>query len=694
VGSLFDLENLQVLKGPQGTLFGRNTTGGAILLVPTKPKDTLGGFLEGSLGNYDMHRVQGVVNVPLSDTFRIRAGADWNQRDGYVHNKTNIGPNDFDNVNYIATRLSIVGDLTPDLENYTIFSYSKSDTHGDQVRLSICDTRNPATLGPADPPISPLAGLACYQIARAQARGDGFWDVENNNPNPREFLKQWQVINTTTWKASDTLTIKNIVSYTEFFESANFSLWGDNYILPPGIPGAGLLATKTINLLPGFYKWTTAQANLTEELQFQGRTSDGRLNWQAGAYLAHSDPLGWNSQLVENFISCTDIRTATCVPTNTGSISDANTKDTFRNYGLYAQATYKFTDQLSVTGGVRYSWDKQTDLSQSLNINVFTPAQVGKGVFSCQDHINFHGPGGFADPLVVTDPARCNISRTLKSKRPTWLIDVDYKPTGDMLLYAKYARGYREGSITPNSIGFETVGPEKVDAFEIGAKTSWRGAISGYFNVAAFYNKFANQQLAVNSLVAPQYIGVITAAAPNVNAGKSRMYGVEVDAAIIPFEGLKLDVGYTYLNTKLQSFVAPPLPPYYTGLFPATEVGGPLPLSPKNRVTVSANYTLPLDESVGQISFGGTFVHTDKNQSRSCLADPLCVVPAQNELNLNASWDSILGAPVDLTLFMTNVTNQKRILFPTGSFYYIGGEGAHVNQPRMWGASLKYHFGE
>jgi iron complex outermembrane receptor protein len=318
---------------------------------------------------------------------------------------------------------------------------------------------------------------------------------------------------------------------------------------------------------------------------------------------------------------------------------------------------------------------------------------VGRGIFICQDRINFHGPGGFNDPLIVANPATCNISRTLKSQRPTWLIDLDYKPADDILLYAKWARGYREGSITPNSIGFETVGPEKVDAFEVGAKTSFRGAVSGYFNIAAFYNKFADQQLAVNSLIAPQYIGVITAAAPNVNAGRSRMYGLEVDASISPFRGLKLDVGYTYLNTKLQSFTAPPLPAYYTALFPATEVGGPLPLSPKNRVTASASYTLPLDESVGRISFGGTFVHTDKNQSRSCIADPLCIVPEQNELNLDASWNSILGSPVDLSFFMTNVTNQGRILFPTGSFYYIGGEGAHVNQPRMWGFRLRYSMG-
>src|SRR5690606_5950831 len=83
VGSMFDLQNVQVLKGPQGTLFGRNTTGGAILLVPQRPTDRVEGYIEGTYGNYDATRVEAVLNLPLADTFKVRAGVDWNKRDGY-----------------------------------------------------------------------------------------------------------------------------------------------------------------------------------------------------------------------------------------------------------------------------------------------------------------------------------------------------------------------------------------------------------------------------------------------------------------------------------------------------------------------------------------------------------------------------------------------------------------------------------
>ncbi|MCK9562992.1 MAG: TonB-dependent receptor plug domain-containing protein, partial [Bacteroidales bacterium] len=91
-GSMFDLESVQVLKGPQGTLFGRNTTGGAILLMPKKPTDRLEGYVEGSLGNLDMKRMQGVVNIPIGDRVRFRLGLDTQERDGHLRNKSGVGP--------------------------------------------------------------------------------------------------------------------------------------------------------------------------------------------------------------------------------------------------------------------------------------------------------------------------------------------------------------------------------------------------------------------------------------------------------------------------------------------------------------------------------------------------------------------------------------------------------------------------
>src|SRR6202000_2360519 len=99
-GSFFDLQNVQVLKGPQGTLFGRNTDGGAVLLVPQKPKSVFEAYIEESRGNFDLNRVQAVVNLPLTDWLRVRLGVDRQEREGYMTNLTGVGPADFNDIDY------------------------------------------------------------------------------------------------------------------------------------------------------------------------------------------------------------------------------------------------------------------------------------------------------------------------------------------------------------------------------------------------------------------------------------------------------------------------------------------------------------------------------------------------------------------------------------------------------------------
>ncbi len=669
VGSLMDLQNVQVLKGPQGTLFGRNTTGGAILLVPQKPTDNLEGFVEGSLGDYDLRRVQGAANLPLSDTFRVRVAADYNRRDGYLKNH-GLGPSRMGNTNYFASRISLVGDLTPNLENYTIASYSRSNTYGTAPRVQIAV------------PSGAFYSFAQAQVDRQNARGDGFWDVESNLANPQVLLEQWQVINTTTWRASDNLTIKNIASYGEFRERAAFSLSGDYFLVPAG-PAKGQLLIPYIQIMPAGLRDNTSESTFTEEVQLLGQSSDGKFNWQAGAYLEISKPIGFSSTYAVILLNCTNPATFQCTnPIGAGSISNANYKDYFNNKGLYAQATYKLTDKLSITGGIRYTMDKMRTISQSQSISIPTP---GTGVARCLNLLKF-GNG------IVTDQAQCNDPVSLNSKKPTWLLDVDFKPSDDVLLYAKWARGYRAGAINPNNIGFEVTQPEKVDTYEIGAKTSFHGAVPGYFSIAGFYNNFTNQQLAINAAPKPAFLGVLGGAQPIVNAGKSRIWGIEVDAAVTPFTGLKLDAGYTYLNTKLLQFNIP-VSPFYD-LFPTTTVGSPLSLSPRNRYTVSGTYTLPLSEEIGKISFGASFTHTDKNRAVSPAASPLFEVPAVNLLDLSANWNSVLNTPIDLGFFMTNATNQKIRLFPTTAGRSIGPDGGTLNLPRMLGLRMRYSFGE
>jgi len=716
-GSFTDLQNVQVLKGPQGTLFGRNTTGGAVLLVPQKPTGNLEGYVEGTYGNFDQKRVQAALNVPLADTFKVRLAVDRNERDGYMKNRSGIGPKDYNDVNYFYGRLSVVAELTPELENYSIFSYSRSDTNGYATRYQGCD-RNPGTDFNNPDPLKRSSVVryytsvgACAQLDRQTARGDGPLDVEVGNANPRTFIRTWQFINTTTWQASDTVTLKNIFSYGEYREQAAFSLYSDNFTVPDtpitrGFAAAGGPALGSryqyiaLGAQPGYD--AAAQSTLTEELQLQFGSADGKFNAVVGGYLEFSRPLGFNQQRTGIYGNCSDPGTLACsgaiqlIPLAPGFnvpgaiISESRTKLDFDNHGIFAQGTYKFTDQLSLTLGGRWTFDTIDGYAES---NRWVLANIpGAGTVPIQRVCNdsrVRNPDGSVVDLLANggNAAACGVSNKQKTNKPTWLAGLDFKPTADTLVYAKYARGYRQGAINFTNPGIETVGPEKVDAYEIGAKLTFRGAVPGFFNIAAFYNDFSDQQI-FGALVAKPESG-LSGGAALINAGKSVIKGVEVDAGVTLFEVLKLGAGYAYLDTELKELNTPTLDPDspFQQIIPRGTQGGPLTYSPKHKLTLSGDFDVPLGDA-GDFSAGAVFAYT-----ASQFVDGNAKIPGYSLLSLNAGIKDVGGSGFDVVAFANNVTNKKYRVTAGGGFESSGILDFAYGQPRMYGVRLRYDFG-
>ena len=216
--------------------------------------------------------------------------------------------------------------------------------------------------------------------------------------------------------------------------------------------------------------------------------------------------------------------------------------------------------------------------------------------------------------------------------------------------------------------------------------------MSGYFNIAGFYNDFSDIQL-FGGLVSKN-TNIVAGGAAIINAGKARIQGIEVDSSVSPVEGLRFDLGYTFLDTRLKALVPPVLPPDspYSTVNPTAAVGKPLSLSPKHRVSLSANYTLPLDESVGRISLGVNYVHTSRQILNASSPIQTRNQPATDLVNLNAGWDGIFGSPIDIGMFVTNLTNETYILSTSAGFASNGYETSIIAPPRMWGFRLRYNF--
>ena len=717
-GLFFDLRNVQVLKGPQGTLFGRNTTGGAIVLVPQRPTDRLEGYVEGTVGNLDLVRLQGVVNVPLSDSIRVRLGADYEKRDGYEKNISGIGPNRLGNRDRYALRGSVVVDLAPTVENYTVGYFQRSNDAGVIPKLTECNSAvqaNGRTLA--------MGPQACAQIAR-QAGAD-FWTVQNALVNTESLTRQWQVINQTKWVASDSLTVRNIFSYGQFYNQSKNAPFGEYFPLgganppdaalffswsyPASTPtGPGGLSAGG-KLLPRANQWT-----LTEELQLVGNLP--QLNWQAGFYYERSQSIGLSGGNSASFSACPGnppaIETGTCIPVfgpSSAIFSPAINRSKFRDVGLYAQATYSLLDNLKLTGGLRYTWDQVEGWNESA-----VQRAVG-GPFRCS-FAPIVGPTVAAPTAanpnaragaIITDISQCIITPKTKSSAPTWIIDLDYFPVSDVMLYAKYSRGYRQGTVNifaPVGPQFDVIQPEHVDVYEVGVKSSWHGAAPGSFNIAAFYNDFRNQQI----LLGLQDVALnrATATATVINVASSTIKGVEADASVRLFDVLSLNGSLAYLDTKVKDVTLPTLSPDvpYDTLTPTVAKGSQLPFTPKWKATVTAALDLPVPEQVGKVTLSGTFSYTDRvlNQAGdprtgvvqrgNGLIVPNIYLPSVSLWNFNLNWNDVFGAPVDVSAFVINATNKQYYL-SYNNRNSVGFASQIPAEPRTWGVRLRYRFG-
>ncbi|HKY91132.1 MAG TPA: TonB-dependent receptor [Nevskiaceae bacterium] len=687
-GTMFDLANVQVLKGPQGTLFGRNTTGGAVLLVPNKPSDEFEGYLELSGGERESRRAQGVINVPVSQGFKVRLGVDHNERDGHLENVTGIGTDDLASVDYTSVRLSTLWDVTDSVQNYTIFSYIDSDSSGFSSQLNAC---NPNYLDDPANFFLVFAGSLhvpqCQaQLADQAARGkDGFYDVVSTINSPQTTIKEKRLINTLTWDLTEEITLKNILAYAHLKTENGSDIFGTqfNYAVL-GVPLDPLdprREFKTGVSVPNPDWPVTSQETYVAELQLQGQSFEDALEWQGGVYWENSRPDGVSGNNSAGLISCemaslegdaSDYNCYDILGGLVGGVLVQAYKTKYLNQAVYSQGTWHFNDQFSLTAGLRYTWDESK----------------GDGIKTRYSYI----------ANIQQAPQITNTTPVAKSDAATGLIEFDYKPFDGSMLYAKYNRGYRQGNvILAADPGLDTFDPEQVDTYELGLKTEFGGPIPGRFNLAVFYNDFTDQQLQLG-YISRDSLQTTTI----VNAGKSRIKGIEGEAFFRLHPQVTFALSFSLLDTKLleqedqTARVGAALPddPLAAGsVTPIADEGDELPYAPKQTYVASLNWSVPVPESMGYVDLGATYSAIGEQRSAASSSGPFGMLDSFALLNLNATWTSIFNSPFDLVVFGTNVLDEKYVTYTSGTYNLLGFESRALGTPRFVGARLKYNFG-
>ncbi len=596
---LFDLQRVEIAKGPQSTLYGRGALIGAINLVQAKADPSAGyGYMLVEGGDYGQRRVDFTANIPLSDTFAIRTAARVKERNGTVENL--LGGEDLNGVRTEAVRGALrwePGALTFDV----IGNYQHDRGTGTSFKSLAFNPVDPIT-GAVIGDRSPYSGVALATGGFENGRGIGL---------EREV---WGVTGIAGYKLSENWSLNGTVSYRKFNALEVFD--PDGTALPmlnaaEDARGKQTMGTLRLNYsddrLNAFIGGTyfDESASTRVPLQFNERVALARLADAAipgvlagagsipGRPVTNPAPLSvlnnraFVGGLLQNLLAAgaglplAVIRAAVLPDAQAAAIADnfgTAYLESYRNdsstksFDLFGDATYELTDRIEVGAGVRYTHDKkETGYSAALLNGRSTLAafQFAAGLPATPvagpandlfDWLSILATPGFANlpaasgiPLfgLFSQPTPGNggrASRSLTDEGFTWRANVRYA-LDSVSLYANYARGRRpevlsvsSGAAPLASAVFELIPAETVDSFEVGAKTELMGRTL-FLDGAFFYNRYSNFQ--TQEQVGGSFV--------TVNAGKAETYGFESQLRWVPSDNLTLFANYAYNHSRLKS---------------------------------------------------------------------------------------------------------------------------------------------
>ena len=645
LGSMFDLERVEVLRGPQGTLYGRNATGGAVNLITAKPSDTTQGYVRITLGGDDLNLVtEAAVGGPIINGVRGRIAFRAVKRDGYGINE--FTGNDIDNANQFSARGHL--EFLPS-ENLNILL--TGEYHSEDDRSLAIKFREVSFPGVLTDTIAANDGLSALgQRTNADGSAARFSTNPRNiatNFDPINDREQWAFTGAVTINASDAVTLKSLTSYRKF-DAIFFHDFDMSTYLGYPLAQTNALRSSANHWQPVF------QNQFSQELQ--ANIDTGNFNGVFGLFYLDE------KIEAENHIG----------------IDVLNNTDPFRiqfdgrldvkTWAAFANMTYALSDQLSVKAGARYSWEKR---------NLKNNTGIGDG------------PTGFILDSVRTGIPMWDVSKTWKDFSPS--LGLEYRPNDDVLLYANWSRGFKSGTAEIGSTRrlsltqpLPFVDPEKVEAFEVGTKYSG-GDLRA--NLAVFFQRLKNGQFSLTRPIPtpPFFTSTLT------NAAVSEAYGAEFELFWRATPQFSIDASVGYLHSEFTSFsAADPLDPrlFAPGAVASALVkdlaGNATRMSPKWSLNLSPSYEIQLGNG-GTVDLSSNFAYRSK-QFHTEFNDDRLSQDAYIQLDANILYTDPDGR-FTTNFWVKNITDE---LVYAGSFSVSTSRaiGGTLMPPRTYGVTV------
>ena len=677
--ALYDIENIEVLKGPQGTLFGRNTEGGAVNIVTKRPSGEFKSNTTLGFGNYGSYKVESHIDLPEFNDISVKLDAVVTHRDGLIDNPLKSAE-DFNGYDKRGAHAEILWKASPD---FTVdlagdYSYDATTTlYQQQISAGT----------------NILAAAARLQPERAKTAVFGV-------PEQPSVGKSGGVRLNLEYQASPSLLLKSITAYRKLTQSQfdngsaatsaqqprTTSNPNPDFNRPSTVTTAG---TGFVTSYPGFAfgRYSLAyfkQDQFSEELQAIGDFGDS-LKYAVGA-LYYQEKVRDNAQAF-NTNYFTDARGSAYGVLNidpaTRNIDRASHVKT-TSIGAYGQATWtpSFADDiLHLTGGLR--WTRDAKKGALTIVNNTAPILPVNGV-NVQAPIGLDAHWSRVDPMVN---AAIDLSQ-------------------DVHVYGKWSTGYKSGGANSRATNYEPFNPETVSMFEVGAKTEFWDH-RARFNVAAYYGHYKNIQLDFSGLYEDVINGVRVATTRTTtntvnDPGKAKLKGVEAELTLAPVDGLTLSASYSYNSVKIPPALNPfpqagnngrpsPFPvPIYQVYTPTYSASGAIDYDiPFNNMTLRfhldgnydsgyyGNYTDP-----GFNSLTGVVTYKQPKGDEGLVFNGRIAL-ADIDLGNN-------GAKLTASIWARNLFNEEHIFLKTAAA--TTGVAGFFNEARTFGGELNVKF--